>query len=132
MSANFNKVKEYLLELEYRITSENIADEIVVIEKEEDGIVNLILDCEDSILVIESLLLEMQNEASTKVLSSLLMKNREIVHGAFALDETGKRLLFRDTLQLDTLDLNELEASINSLKLLLSEYGEELTELSNQ
>ncbi len=132
MSANFNKVKEYLLELEYRITSENITDEIVVIEKEEDGIVNLILDCEDSILVIESLLLEMQNEASTKILSSLLMKNREIVHGAFALDDTGKRLLFRDTLQLDTLDLNELEASINSLKLLLSEYGEELTELSNQ
>ncbi len=131
MSANFNKVKEYLLDLEYRIVTEDHNDEIVIVEKEEEGIVNLILDCEDSILIIESLLFEMKEEASQEALRSLLIKNREIVHGAFALDETGKRLIFRDTLQLNTLDINELEASINSLKLLLSEYGEELTELSN-
>jgi hypothetical protein len=34
--------------------------------------------------------------------------------------------LFRDTLQLEHLDLNELEASLNSLQLLLSEYMNEL------
>jgi ABC-type arginine transport system permease subunit len=42
------------------------------------------------------------------------------------LDESGKRLSFRDTLQLENLDINELEASINSLKMLFAEYFTEL------
>jgi hypothetical protein len=60
----------------------------------------------------------------------LLQKNREIVHGAFVLDDTGKRLLFRDTLQLENLDLNEVEASINSLKLLMAEYAGEMLQFA--
>ncbi len=60
----------------------------------------------------------------------LLQKNRDIVHGAFVLDETGEKIIFRDTLQIENLDQNELEGSINSLTLLLSEYGNRLIELS--
>jgi hypothetical protein len=52
--------------------------------------------------------------------------NRELVHGAFVLDENGKIVLFRDTLQLANLDLNELEASINALGLGLAMYADEL------
>jgi hypothetical protein len=125
MSTYFNLVKEYLLDLEYRIVSEDATEEIVVIEKEEDSINNVIIDCEDSILIIECLLFELSKD-SEEVFKSLLIKNRELVHGAFALDETGKKVLFRDTLQLENLDLNEFEASLYSLKLLLSEYSEEL------
>ena len=39
----------------------------------------------------------------------LLQINRTLVHGAFVLDEEGTTLLFRDTLQLENLDRNELE-----------------------
>jgi hypothetical protein len=58
------------------------------------------------------------------------MKNQDIIHGAFVIDESGEKILFRDTLQLENLDLNELEASINSLSLLLSEYSDELIKFS--
>ncbi len=129
MSEYFNKVKDYLMDLEYRIVTEDAGEELVVIEKEEDGISNVVIDCEDSIVIIEGLLFEM-NSGSVDIFKSLLMKNREVVHGAFALDETGKRVIFRDTLQLENLDLNELEASLNSLKLMLSEYTTELIEFS--
>lgn len=129
MSDHFNKVKEYILDLEYRIISEDPEEELFVIEKEEDGISNLVIDCEDSIIIIEALLFELST-GSEAIFLSLLKKNREVVHGAFALDETGRKVIFRDTLQLETLDFNELEASINSLKLLLSEYSEELIEFS--
>ena len=129
MSEYFNKVKEYLLDLEYRIVSEDTNEELVVVEKEEDGISNVIIDCEDSILIIEGLLFEM-NKGSEEIFVSLLKKNREVVHGAFVLDESGKKVIYRDTLQLENLDQNELEASLNSLKLLLSEYSEELIEFS--
>jgi hypothetical protein len=129
MSEYFNKVKEYLIDLEYRIISEDASEELVVIEKEEDGISNVIIDCEDSIVIIEGLLFEMKS-GSEEIFKSLLVKNRELIHGAFVLDESGKKVIFRDTLQLSSLDLNELEASLNSLKLLLSEYSEELIEFS--
>ena len=58
------------------------------------------------------------------------MKNRDIIHGAFVLDESGKKLIFRDTLQIANLDLNELEGTLNSLSLLLSEYSDELINFS--
>ena len=56
----------------------------------------------------------------------LLQINRTLVHGAFVLDDEGTTLLFRDTLQLENLDRNELEGSIDALSLGLAEYGGEL------
>jgi len=123
--SNFEKVKSFLLELSFDITHEDEAEELVLVSKEEDGIVNLMVDCEDPILIIEQHLFDVAQD-SVELYKDLLKKNREIVHGAFVLDETGKRVLFRDTLQLENLDFNELEGSLNSLELLLSEYYKEL------
>ncbi|HKJ40977.1 MAG TPA: CesT family type III secretion system chaperone [Sunxiuqinia sp.] len=129
MSENFDKVKSFLLELEYSILSEDLNEELFIIEKDEAGITNLVVDCEDPILVIECVLFELKNK-SADVLEKLLIKNREIIHGAFALDASGKKVIFRDTLQLENLDLNELEGTLNSLELLLSEYGADIIEFS--
>jgi hypothetical protein len=129
MNTNFEKVKSYLLDLEYTITLENESEEVFVIENEGMGIRNLVLACADPILIMEQFLFEI-HASDDKVFKSLLMKNRDIVHGAFALDESGTKVIFRDTLQLENLDLNELEGSINSLSLLLSEYSNELIKFS--
>jgi hypothetical protein len=126
---DFEKVKEYLMELEYSIVGENPQEEMFIVEKDEAGINNLIIDCEDEILVIEQLIMDLPTN-SVDVYKDLLMKNREIVHGAFALSEDGQKLIFRDTLQLENLDLNELSGTLNSLELLLSEYGNRLIEIS--
>lgn len=122
---HFEKVKSYLLELGYDITNEIPEEELVVVENPDNGIVNLIVDCEDPILIVELHLLDIKNE-QPGMYKELLKKNREIVHGGFVLDETGTKLLFRDTLQIENLDLNELEGTLNSLALLLSEYYENL------
>lgn len=129
MSANFDKVKSFLLELEFTILQEDANDELFVVERDGSGIANLIIDCEDPILIIEGLLFEVE-EKSQALFEELLKKNREIIHGAFVLDETGTKVLFRDTLQLENLDLNELEGTLNSLELLLSEYASQIIEFS--
>ena len=46
MSENFNRVRDYLLDLDLRIVNENEAQELVVVQDEESGITNLIIDCE--------------------------------------------------------------------------------------
>jgi hypothetical protein len=126
---HFEKVKGYLRELDFDIIYEDLESELVVVDKEDSGIKNMLIDCEESIVIFEQFLFEIKKE-TPDLFRKLLMKNREIVHGAFVLDETGKKVIFRDTLQLESLDLNELEATINSLGLLLSEYYNELIEFS--
>lgn len=126
---HFQKVKEYLLDLDYRIVTEDEADTLFIVEKEDAGIVNLIIDCDEPLLIIEQHLFDLKN-TSADVFKQLLQKNREIVHGAFVIDETGTKVIFRDTLQIENLDANELEASINSLELLLSEYATQIIEFA--
>lgn len=129
MNDHFDKVKSYLLELDYSISYMSEEEGVFVVENESEGIRNLVLATADPLLIMEQYLFELKSEDS-EVLKNLLMKNRDIVHGAFALDETGNKVIFRDTLQLENLDLNELEGSINSLSLLLSEYSDELIKFS--
>jgi hypothetical protein len=125
----FDKVKGYLNELEYTIIKEDTEDEVFIIEKEDEGIKKMILACASPILIIEQHLVRIKND-NIDIYKSLLKKNRDIIHGALVLDETGENVIFRDTLQLENLDANELEGSIESLSLLLSEYSSELIKFS--
>ena len=129
MKENFNKVKEYILDLGHSITRENESEGLLVIDDEGLGIKNLVIGLADPILIMEQYILEIKN-APKETYVELLKKNRDIIHGAFVLDESGEKLIFRDTLQMENLDQNELEGSINSLTLLLSEYSEELINFS--
>ncbi|MEE4358159.1 MAG: YbjN domain-containing protein [Desulfococcaceae bacterium] len=122
---SFELVKEYLDDLQLDIVEEDAANELVVVDDESEGIKNLIVDCEEPIVIIEQLIMKVKPDASD-FFKRLLQMNRELVHGAFVLDESGEMLLFRDTLQLENLDFNELEGSIKALSLAMSEYGEEL------
>ncbi|MDM8538964.1 YbjN domain-containing protein, partial [Desulfobacterales bacterium HSG17] len=119
-------VKEYLYEMDIAIIEEDNENELVVVENENEGIKNLIVDCEEPNVIIEQLIMKLKPSVSADFYKRLLQMNRELVHGAFALDETGDLLLFRDTLQLENLDYNELEGSIKALSLAMSEYGAEL------
>jgi hypothetical protein len=127
MSDNFIRVKNYLLDIDLKIVDENESEELVVVEDEDAGIRNLVVNCEPPIVVLEQIIMDVP-EDSGELFKRLLQMNRSLVHGAFALDEEGKYLFFRDTLQLENLDRNELEGSIRALSLGLAENGAELLE----
>jgi len=115
-----DKVKEYLRELGYQITKEIPEEQIFIISNEDNAVNNMVLDCEDNLLIIEQKLVDV-NVDSPELWKKLLQANRGLVYGAYVLDETAKHLMFRDTLELENLDINELEASLNSLALGLVE-----------
>lgn len=129
MNEYFQKVKEYVLELDYTINHEDEGDGVIIISNEQEGISNLVIGCAPPILIMEQYIFELKKD-SVEVYKSLLQKNRDIIHGAFVLDDSGNKVIFRDTLQLENLDLNEIEGSINSLSLLLSEYTDEIIKFS--
>ena len=129
MEAYFDKVKGYLLELNFTIIQEDEEDGLFVVENEEAGMKNIVLIVADPLLIIEQFLFEFDAE-SIEIYKKLLMKNRDIIHGAFVLDDSGKKVYFRNTHECENLDLNEIEATLYSLELLLSEYSNELIEFS--
>ncbi len=123
--SDFEKVKDFILDMGFAISHEDPKEELVVIDDDERGIKNLVIDCEAPILILEQVVIPMPQDSSD-FCKRLLQINRTLVHGAFVLDEEGTTLLFRDTLQLENLDRNELEGSIDALSLALAEYANEL------
>lgn len=128
--SDFEKVKDYLSDLGLSISKEEAAEQLIVVDDEAHGLKHLVIDCEAPILILEQFVLTLKN-TNESVFKRLLQMNRGLVHGAFVLDDSGERVLFRDTLQLENLDLNELEASINSLSLALAENAAELIKFGN-
>ena len=129
--ADFDTVKAYLLELQLSIVREVPHEELVVVEDEERGIKHLMVDYEPPILIFEQMIMRVP-EKPGNLFCRLLQMNRTLVHGAFAIDEDQKFVLFRDTLQLENLNLNEVEGTIEALSLALAEHAEELIAFSHQ
>ena len=114
-----------VLDLGLSIKEEVPEEELIVVEDEERGIKNMVLDCEGVILVVEQPI----GRVGEGHYRWFLERNRELPFGAFALDGESGIVVFRQTLRLDTLDAEELESTINSLEMFFAEYGDELLEI---
>ena len=129
--ADFDDVRTFVQELQLSIVHEDPPEGILVVEDEERGIKNLVIDCEDPILIFEQMIMEVPGRPGD-MFKRLLQMNRTLVHGGFAVDEDGGKVLFRDTLQLANLDLNEVEGTVEALSLALAENAAELIAFSHQ
>jgi hypothetical protein len=126
MTDSFNRIRELALDLGLAIEQEIADEEILIVNDPDRGISQMVIDCEETILVIEQLIFEVDSTKNYDIYRRLLEINRELVFGAFVIDETGNRVLYRNTLALENLDANELESTINALGLGLAEYGQEI------
>lgn len=127
----FKKIESFIARLGYSVSYKSEKEGVFCIENEADGIKNLIIGIAPPILILEQYIFALKSD-DKEVLKSLLKKNRDIIHGAFALDEEGKKVIFRYTMQIENLDLNEFEGALNSLGLLLGEYYEQIIEFSKR
>lgn len=129
MKDYYSLIKGFLQNLQLEIKQENQKEGIFVVSNESEGIMNLIICVAPPIVIFEQFIFEIK-EPGNHVYKSLLQKNRDIIHGAFVLDDSGRKVIFRDSLQVENLDQNEFEATINSLSVLLSEYSEQIINFS--
>jgi hypothetical protein len=129
--SDFDTVKQYLLDLNLSIVDEDPGEGLVVVEDEERGVKNLVVDCEDPILIFEQMIMPVPSNPGD-LYQRLLKMNRNVIHGAFALDEDGQMVLYRDTLQLANLDANEVQGTIEALSLALAEFGDDLIAFSHR
>ena len=129
--ADFQTVKHYLQELHLAIVKEDPAQLILIVDDDEHGIKSLVVDCEEPLLIFEQVIMEVPANPGD-MFRRLLQMNRTLVHGAFVLTEDNKWVLFRDTLRMENLDLNEMQGTIQALSLALAEHAAELIAFSQQ
>lgn len=129
MAKHLDKVVEFAQRLALDIVHRDDAEELIIVNNEDRGICNMVIDCEFPILIMEQLIYPLANNSGDHF-KRLLQMNRNLVHGAFVIDDEGKNVIFRDTLQLENLDFNEFEGTVNSLSLGLAEYSAELISLN--
>ena len=113
------------------MVAEDPAEGILVVEDEERGLKHLVVDCEDPLLIFAQRILDVPTPPG-ELFRRLLQMNRTLVHGAFVLDEAGKRILLHDTLALAHLDVNEVQGTIDAFSLALAEHAQELIAFSRQ
>jgi hypothetical protein len=131
LGPDFDTIKEYLQKLQLSIVHESMPEGIIVVKDENRGIRNLVVVREPPLLILEQRIMSVPAKPGD-LFRRLLQMNRTLVHGAFALHQDSTLVLFRNSLQLESLDFNEVKSTIEALHLALVEYGEELTTFSRQ
>jgi hypothetical protein len=120
-------VEGYLIKM--GLTYEEIGKNTWMIHDEEDAVENLVVTLNDPIVVFSVKLLDIPDGCDRlRLYEELLRLNaREMLHGAYGLE--GNSIVATDTLQGENLDLNEFQASVDSLQLCITSHYKRLLPL---
>jgi hypothetical protein len=120
-------VEGYLIKM--GLTYEEIGKNTWMIHDEEDAVENLVVTLNDPIVVFSVKLLDIPDGCDRlRLYEELLRLNaREMLHGAYGLE--GNSVVATDTLQGENLDLNEFQASVDSLQLCINSHYKRLLPL---
>jgi len=110
---NSLKVLEMLSEIE-EIDPKQIKDDLFEITEPESGLI-LGIDVEETTIVFFMDIGEVEKISQKLGELLLIINNKEATHGAFGYDPNKKRIIFKNTLEIENLDLNELKSSIISM-----------------
>jgi hypothetical protein len=114
-----DKVRSYLLDI--GLSYEEVGDGTFLINDEEKGLKNIVVMVSDPLVIIRVKVMETPAKDRESLYEQLLRLNAEdLVHGAYALE--SDHVILIDTLELETLDLEELRASFEAIGLALVQH----------
>lgn len=121
MKTSLGRIESYLNTL--GILNEQVSDDVWLVNDSEKGLNQIIVFVDETLVTLRCRLFQVPvtDDATRAALFSLLLKlNLEMVHGAYALEEDTVVLM--DTLELETMDLEEFQASIEAIGLSVAQH----------
>ncbi|PKL26205.1 MAG: hypothetical protein CVV47_02550 [Spirochaetae bacterium HGW-Spirochaetae-3] len=113
------KVESYLIDLD--ISYEEVSSSAFYIEDQEKGLPGITITLEDPIVIVRARVMKVPPVKREELFEKLLRLNgTDMVHGAYGLD--GDDIVLIDTLEYDTMDKPEFEATLDSIGLALSRH----------
>lgn len=127
-------VESYLIRMDADF--DEVDDGMFVVRTENEG-APIVVHHSDPLLLVRMKVMDLPGEdgaigdGMARLYETLLRLNAtDVVHGAYGIEEG--ELLLCDTLQLGTLDFEELRASLESVQLAASTHVSQIKELSGQ
>lgn len=113
------KLEGFLVKLE--LTFQEAGKGTWVVREPEKGLASLFIMMADPLVVLRLTVMEVPKKGTEKLFEELLRLNAtDMVHGAYAVD--GKNVVIVDTLEGDTLDVEELQASIEAIGVAVAQH----------
>lgn len=114
-----SKVEVFLIDL--GISYQEVSKGAWLIEDEAKGLPKMVVNHTDPIVVLRANVMPVPAKKREELFSTLLRLNgSDFLHGAYALD--GDEVVALDTLEYETMDKNELRASIEAMAFALSQH----------
>ena len=120
---NKEKLESFFVEL--NLSYEEKKKNVWVVFGEDKGLENVIIMLEDPIVIIRVKVMDMPKENQCALYEEILRLNAtDMIHGAYALE--GSSVILINTLLAATMDIEELQASIDAIGLALAQHYEKL------
>ncbi len=122
------KLEGYMNKLS--LSYEEIAPDTWLIKDLAKGLENVVITALDPVIMIRVKVMEIPAKNKDKLFEKLLTLNaQDLVHGSYAID--GGNVVIVDTLLAETMDLEELQASLDAIGFALTTHYPVLQEYRN-
>ncbi len=113
------KIEQYLINL--MVTYREIGENMWLIEDDESYLEEVAVMRADPLVVVRTIVMDVPEEGKEELYAKLLDLNAtDVVHGAYAIEQ-GKVILI-DTLEYDSMDLQEFRATLDAFSLALTQH----------
>jgi hypothetical protein len=113
------KLENYMIKLS--LNYEEASPGTWIIRDPAKGLENVVVSALDPVIMIRVKVMAVPAKKQDKLFEKLLMLNAtDMLHGAYAID--GKNVVIVDTLEADTMDLEELQASLDAIGFALTTH----------
>jgi hypothetical protein len=114
-----DRIEGYLVKL--ALSFQKPAPGTWVVSDSELGLENLAIFLSEPLVVMRTQVMEVPSSGKDALFEKLLRFNAtDMVHGAYAVD--GTHIIIIDTLEADTMDIEEFKASIDAIGLALAQH----------
>jgi len=114
-----DRIEGYLVKL--ALSFQKPAPGTWVVSDSELGLENLVVFLSEPLVIMRTQVMQVPTSAKDRLFEELLRFNAtDMVHGAYAVD--GTNVIIIDTLEADTMDIEEFKASIDAIGLALAQH----------
>lgn len=120
-----DKLESYLIDLNVQYDQKE--GNLWVITDDERSLQNVLVTIDDPVVTITVNVMEVPGNNKEQFFEKLLTLNAtDMIHGAYGIE--GSNIVLVDTLEGETLDLEELQASLDAIGLALTQHYKVLSE----
>ena len=114
-----NKVEQYLIDLKY--SYEELKPNIWLLNDKEHDLEGMVLIYADPLVIIRVQVMDIPKKKHEEFYAKLLELNAtDMIHGAYGIE--GGKVVIINTLEYETLDFEELRASLDAISLVLTQH----------